>query len=92
MSAVRLLNDYCCSVEQCSVLYLASSSRGVSAHLVVRVVVTAFESAAPDTAGSSESSDSSRADRSRVLKPRPGEMVVRNIRWQKVANEVMNLH
>ncbi len=49
--------------------YLASSSRGVSAHLVVRVVVTALESAPSDTA---ESSNSSRKRRSHIFKPTPG--------------------
>lgn len=51
-----------------AVSYLASSSSGVSAHLVVRVVVTAFESAPPDAA---ESSESSTIHRSHILKPTP---------------------
>jgi len=51
-----------------AVSYLASSSRGVSVHFVVRVVVTALESASPDTA---DSSDSSRTPRSRILTPTP---------------------
>ena len=37
--------------------YLASISSGVAVHLVVRVVVTAFESALPDTNDSMDSRD-----------------------------------
>ena len=37
--------------------YLASISSGVAVHLVVRVVVTAFESALPDTTDSADSRD-----------------------------------
>lgn len=66
-------------------LYLASSSKGVSAHLVVRVVVTALESVPPDTA---ESSDSSRNHRSRILKPVSEKTAVENIRWEGEASEV----
>lgn len=70
MSDVMQPNGCYCAV---AVLYLASSSRGVSAHFVVRVVVTALESAPPDTA---ESSDSSRIHRSHILKPTPGKTEV----------------
>lgn len=45
--------------------YLASSSRGVFAHFVVRVVVMALESAPADA---TESSNSSTKQRSLILK------------------------
>lgn len=49
--------------------YLASSSRGVLAHFVVRVVVMALESAAADR---TESSSGSTKQRSLILKVAPG--------------------
>lgn len=67
-----------------AVSYLASSSSGVSTHLVVRVVVTALESAPPDTA---ESSDSSKTHRSHILKPTPERRVEGDIKWEVVASE-----
>lgn len=70
-----------------AVWYLASSSKGVSAHLVVRVVVTALESAPPDTA---ESRDSSRTPRSHILKRMPGKTVDGDISWEVVSNERSN--
>lgn len=48
--------------------YLASSSRGVFAHFVVRVVVMALESAVAD---STESSNGSNKQRSLILKVTP---------------------
>lgn len=48
-----------------AVTYLASSSRGVFAHFVVRVVVMALESAPADA---TESSNSSTKQRSLILK------------------------
>lgn len=69
MAATALLKQ--CRVTE---LYLASSSRGVSAHLVVRVVVTALESAPADDALTRENS---RAHRSHILTPMPGEKMVR---------------
>lgn len=68
------------TVEQ---LYLASSSRGVSAHFVVRVVVIALESAPADTA---ESSNSSTKHRSLILKLTPERRVEGDGRWEVVAN------
>lgn len=70
-----------------AVWYLASSSKGVSAHLVVRVVVTALESAPPDTA---ESRDSSRTPRSNILKHIPLKKVDGDVRWEAVSNEMRN--
>lgn len=67
------------------VLYLASSSRGVSVHLVVSVVVTALESAPTVTA---ESSDSSRTHRSHIFKPTPDKRIEVGIRWEVDANEM----
>lgn len=48
--------------------YLASSSRGVFAHFVVRVVVMALESAVAD---SIESNNGSTKHRSLILKVKP---------------------
>lgn len=67
-----------------AVLHLASSSRGVSAHFVVRVVVIALESAPADTA---ESSNSSTKHRSIILKLTPERRVEGDSRWEVVANE-----
>lgn len=63
-----------------AVSYLASSIRGVSAHFVVRVVVTALESAPPDTA---ESSDSSSEHRSHILELKPVRRVLDLQHWFK---------
>lgn len=49
-------------------MHLASSSRGVSAHFVVRVVVIALESVPTDSA---ESGSSSTTHRSLILKLTP---------------------
>lgn len=51
-----------------AVTYLASSSRGVFAHFVVRVVVMALESAVTDA---TESSNGSTKQRSLILKVAP---------------------
>lgn len=51
-----------------AVTYLASSSRGVFAHFVVRVVVMALESAVAD---SIESNNGSTKQRSLILKVKP---------------------
>lgn len=52
--------------------YLASSSRGVFAHFVVRVVVMALESAVADA---TESSNGSTKQRSLILKVAPERRV-----------------
>lgn len=70
-----------------AVWYLASSSKGVSAHLVVRVVVTALESAPPDTA---ESRDSTRTPCNHILKCMPGKTVNGDVAWEVVSNEMRN--
>lgn len=52
-------------------MYLASKRRGVEGHFVVRVVVTAFESAPTATSGTSASNAS--ASIHILPEPRPGQ-------------------
>lgn len=62
--------------------YLASRRRGVAVHLVVRVVVTALESALPDATDSKDSKD---AHTSHILKRVP-------VCKQKVKSSTLYLH
>lgn len=66
---VSLTGNFQVHTDQATaVTYLASSSRGVFAHFVVRVVVMALESALADSA---ESNSDSTKQRSLILKVKP---------------------